>query len=59
MERYVIQDVDDKKYYADDNQWSDTVNDALHFSTKEEALKTAYQLNVDYNYTLTVIFIIY
>lgn len=59
MEKYVIQDVDDKKYYADNNQWSDTVNDALHFSTQEEALKTAYQLNVDYNYTLTVIFIIY
>lgn len=59
MKKYVIQDLEDKMYYADNNQWSDTVNDALHFSTQEEALKTAYQLNVDYNYTLTVIFIIY
>jgi hypothetical protein len=59
MKKYVIQDVEDKMYYADDNQWTEDINNALHFATEEEAFDVAFTLKDDHDYILTVITIIY
>jgi len=59
MKKYAIQDVTDKQYYADNNQWSSSIEDALHFNNEDEAWEIAIVLNRDFSFTLTVIPIIY
>jgi hypothetical protein len=59
MKKFVIQDVQDKMYYADNGQWTEYVEDALHFILEKEAWDTACTLNNDTDYILTVIPILY
>lgn len=59
MKKYVIQDVEDKMYYADNNQWAENVNNALHFATEAEAFDVAFTLKDNHDYILTVITIVY
>lgn len=59
MKKYVIQDVDDKQYYASNNEWCSDVDTALMFEKIEEAWTKAVELNKECNYTLSVIPIIH
>ena len=59
MKKYVIQDVEDKMYYADNGLWTEDIEDALHFSGEAEAFDVAFTLKDDNDYILTVLTIIY
>ena len=55
MKKYIIQDLEDKMYYAGDNTWTDNVNEVLYFETENEAFDTAFTLKDEHDYILTVI----
>ena len=58
MKKYVIQDVEDDKYYCDGDSWSDDINDATLFEFETSAWDEAFRLNHESNYITTVLTVI-
>lgn len=55
MKKYVIQDVTDRQFYCENNEWSEDGGSAFQFDTIQLAWDKAIEVNKENGWMLTVL----